>query len=366
MILSGERRIEYSGNMGVSSRLRRGPAALAFIGLLASARCAAVSGLDTLDKVDCVERCDSAPEASGTIPGDGSPEATPSDAPSDTIAVDESAAMADSGQMGDSGGDGNPGNDDGQGSLGDGSIDANSSDAQDAVSSDAQDATAIREGGPSDSAPDGAPTDAGTLKDVADADSSAPPDATAEAGEAAAPEAGEAGVATTDHVATMDAYVRDGTYATTNYGAAITLEVKNASDRPPNSNLNRMTWVKFDISQFTSITSAKLRLFLNSLDMQDANAVLANVFSTPATSNGWVETMITWNNTPAVGPQIASSTIDTPNMGTWVEWDVTSAVQTEAGGMCTLVIEAGVASIRLATFSSREGANPPVLRITGH
>jgi hypothetical protein len=342
--------------MGGFSRLRRGAGALAFIGLLACARCAALSGLDNLEKADCVERCDGAPEEAGTIPGDddGSPDAIPSEAPSDSIAEVDAPAMPDSSQMDDSGEDGNLGSDDGQGSLDDGPVDA--------ISSDAYDASAMGDAAPPpDSAPpDGAPTDvgtqtdAGTLQDVADGDSSAPSDAAA-----------EAGVTTTDHTPTKDAYVRDGTFAAMNFGADVTLAVKNAYDGPPGISFSRRTWVTFDISRYTSITAAKLRLFLMSLDNTDANAVFESVFSTPAASNGWGELTITWNNVPAIGPQIASTRVDTPNVGTWVEWDVTSAVQTEIGGMATFVIEAGVTSLRLAVFSSREGMHPPVLRITG-
>jgi hypothetical protein len=187
--------------------------------------------------------------------------------------------------------------------------------------------------------------------DVAGGDSSALLDAAADAG----------GLATTDQTPTKDAYLRDGAYATMNFGLEKVLGVKNAYDGVPG--YSRTTWVAFDISHFTSVTAAKLRLFLNSLDTTDTKAVLANVFSS---SNDWGETTITWNNAPAKGPQIASNTVDTPSVGTWVEWDVTSAVQTEIGGTSTLVIEGGLGSIRLALFSSREGVHPPVLRITGN
>jgi hyaluronate lyase len=203
------------------------------------------------------------------------------------------------------------------------------------------------------SAPPEAPGDSSALPD-AGGDSSALPDAAADAG----------GLATTDQTPTKDAYLRDGTYATTNFGSDVTLAVKNASDGVPG--FSRRTWLTFDVSHFTSIRAAKLRLFLNSLDTTDTNVLLANVFSTPASSNGWGELTITWNNAPTIGQQIASSMVDSPNVGTWVEWDVTSVVQTEIGGMSTLVIEGGLGSLRLALFSSREGVHPPVLRITGN
>ena len=240
---------------------------------------------------------------------------------------------------------------------------------------DASDANALGEMGTdgsggtgSDVAGDGssAPPDTGgdsTTTPDAGADSSVPPDA---GGDSSAPPdaAADAGVvATTDHTPTKDAYVRDGPYVGTNFGSDVALQVKNAVG------FSRKTWIAFDVSQFTSITSAKLRLFLTSLDNNVPNPVFVNVFSTPASSNGWGELTITWNNEPAVGQQIASISVDAPNVGTWIEWDVTAAVQaavqTEVGGMWTIVMDAPPNSNRDAFFSSREGMSPPVLRITG-
>jgi hypothetical protein len=191
--------------------------------------------------------------------------------------------------------------------------------------------------------------------DVAAGDSGTPADAASEAHL-------ESGVAaTTDNAPTKDAYVRDGAYATTNFGTDVALGIKSSA-----TDFSRRTWLTFDISDFASITTAKLRLFVTSLDNSATNAISANVFSTPATSNGWGELTITWNNAPAIGQQIASNSVDTPNVGTWVEWDVTSAVQTEIGGTSTLVIDAQAGSFRGVFFSSREGPYPPVLRITGY
>jgi hypothetical protein len=235
---------------------------------------------------------------------------------------------------------------------------------------DASDANALAEMGTdgsggtgSDVAGDGssAPPDTGgdsTTPPDAGADSSAPPDAGGDSN--APPDAGV--IATTDHTPTKDAYVRDGPYVGTNFGSDVALQVKNAVG------FSRKTWIAFDVSQFTSITAAKLRMFLTSLDNNVPNPVFVNVFSTPASSNGWGELTITWNNAPPKDQKVASNMVDTASVGTWVEWDVTSAVQMGIGGMSTLVIEAGVGSLRLALFCSREGegAHRPVLRITGN
>jgi hypothetical protein len=208
------------------------------------------------------------------------------------------------------------------------------------------DSSALADAGGDSSALADAGGDSSPLPDTG-VDSSALPDAV--------------GLATTDDTPTRDAYVRDGAYATTNFGTDVALAVKNSA-----TDFSRRTWLAFDISHFASITTAKLRLFVTSLDNSAANAVSANVFSTPASSNGWGELTITWNNAPATGQQIASNRVDTPNVGTWIEWDVTSAVQAEVGGTSTLVIVAQAGSLRGVFFSSREGPNPPVLRITGY
>src|SRR5262245_13779769 len=54
-----------------------------------------------------------------------------------------------------------------------------------------------------------------------------------------------------------DAYVRDGSYANTNYGKVANLRVKTAS-----SNYNRWAYLRFDLGGVTgSVTLVKLRLF---------------------------------------------------------------------------------------------------------
>lgn len=53
-----------------------------------------------------------------------------------------------------------------------------------------------------------------------------------------------------------DAYVRDGTYASTNYGTVNSLVIKNSS-----SGYTRTSYLQFDISAFSSpVAEAKLRL----------------------------------------------------------------------------------------------------------
>src|SRR5438270_5598869 len=53
-----------------------------------------------------------------------------------------------------------------------------------------------------------------------------------------------------------DAYVRDGSYASTNYGSSTALYVKTDT-----TGFNRDSYLKFDLSSVSSIGSATLRLY---------------------------------------------------------------------------------------------------------
>ena len=59
-------------------------------------------------------------------------------------------------------------------------------------------------------------------------------------------------------IVSEDAFVRGGTYENTNYGSAATLNIKK-----PSSNLNyfRYGFLKFDVSDFTNVNSAKLYIY---------------------------------------------------------------------------------------------------------
>jgi subtilisin family serine protease len=160
--------------------------------------------------------------------------------------------------------------------------------------------------------------------------------------------------------AAADAYVRDGTYAPTNFGTATALQVKTTSA----VNNNRTSFLRFALTGVgASVTSAKLRLYGNR-----AAATTATDSAFAVSSNSWTETGITWNNQPALGAkQGASVTIGTTAQ--YYEWDVTAFVQAQKA--------AGVTSVSLAvkmdvqvndapdTFNAREAtANQPVLMVT--
>jgi hypothetical protein len=77
------------------------------------------------------------------------------------------------------------------------------------------------------------------------------------------------------------------------------------------------------------------------------------------TTTGWVENTITWANRPARGSS-ALDTIQELSSNTWVEYDVTAAVQ--GNGSYAFVLAA--LSDDGVDLSSREGSFPPQLLVT--
>ena len=118
------------------------------------------------------------------------------------------------------------------------------------------------------------------------------------------------------------------------------------------------SYLQFDLSSLAgSVRAARLRLFATngSADGVEVYAV-SNEYNGTATP--WSEPGITWANAPLIaGAPIDSLGSVAPNG--WIELDVTPAVN--AGGILSFALKnSGSDSAR---FSSREGANPPELRV---
>ena len=160
-----------------------------------------------------------------------------------------------------------------------------------------------------------------------------------------------------------DAYVRDGSSAATNFGTAVELRVQTSAT----AGSNQESYIKFDLTTVSGITNAKLRLF-GALSDGSATNVPAAVHSVATTT--WVESgsgSLTWNNKPAAGTALATTTI-TNNVARWYEWDITAFIQGEkAAGRNTvsLVVKTTTSSTAFATFNSREATSTqPQLQIT--
>jgi PKD repeat protein len=160
---------------------------------------------------------------------------------------------------------------------------------------------------------------------------------------------GGGGGGTQTFAAVADAKVSSAN-PTRNYGTTTDLRIRNTGD----SN-SYTSYLRFDLSGLgSSISSATLRLWVTSGTSSGGSAYVVG--------NGWTETGITWANAPA----ITGAGLDpkgTVATGTWVEWDVTSAVT--GNGMLNLAIRNSGGS---GTYSSREGPNandPQLVVVSG-
>jgi PKD repeat protein len=131
-----------------------------------------------------------------------------------------------------------------------------------------------------------------------------------------------------------------------NYGSEDTLRVKDSTS-------TYESYLQFDVQGLvgSAVTSAVLRLYVT-----DGSSVGGSLYPV---DSGWLEGGITWENAPpsSGSPLGVAGAVAT---GTWVEFDVSAAVQVE--GTFSFVLKDGSGSS--AYYSSREGANPPQLVVT--
>jgi glucose/arabinose dehydrogenase len=159
--------------------------------------------------------------------------------------------------------------------------------------------------------------------------------------------------------ATADGYVRDGSYASTNFGSATELQVKSNAT----AGYSRETYLKFDLSTLSTIGSAKLRLYGH---LTESASLQTAVYGASDTS--WSEGGLTWNTKPAVGTTAAAIVTISSTSDQWYEWDVTSLLQAEkAAGhtLVTLVLKnLQKTNATLAFASDEASSNRPELLIT--
>ncbi|MGN6436580.1 MAG: CBM96 family carbohydrate-binding protein [Agriterribacter sp.] len=127
-----------------------------------------------------------------------------------------------------------------------------------------------------------------------------------------------------------DSYVRNGSYASNNYGNDVALVVKNDG-----ASYKRETYLKFDLSDIANekIGTAKLKLTLSGGNTYAPNTTIA---VRKGSADAWSETGITWNNKPAVADNIIASTAGKTS-GT-LEFDITGAVLEELAADKTLTL----------------------------
>jgi hyaluronate lyase len=157
-----------------------------------------------------------------------------------------------------------------------------------------------------------------------------------------------------------DAYVRDGSYANTNYGKDASLVVKQDG-----AGYSRQSYMMFDLSSVSSpVQSAKISL--SSLGTRVADMTHQALL---VSDHSWKESTLTWNNKPAGGEVVASWTA--PELGVPALIDVTEQVNTALAGdkkLSLLILsKANYGSNGDVSYASKEhgtAAYRPVLDIT--
>jgi hypothetical protein len=147
-------------------------------------------------------------------------------------------------------------------------------------------------------------------------------------------------------IAEADAHVSESNPGT-NYGNSTTLQVNGTSNPEVES------FIRFTVTGISgSIQTVRLRVY-------DTTNATNNGPAIYATGISWAETGITWTTRPGrlSGALDNKGSIST---NTWVEYDVT--LQIKGNGTFSFVLAADSADG--ATFSSRQGSQPPQLVIT--
>ncbi|WP_127585522.1 CBM96 family carbohydrate-binding protein [Paenibacillus koleovorans] len=152
-----------------------------------------------------------------------------------------------------------------------------------------------------------------------------------------------------------DATVRGGTSGNDNYGTSGLLKLYEST----NANVKRKAYLKFDLSQFASISGAALQLY-------GLSDVASQVSVYRVASDSWTESGLTWNNAPSSsGAAVAS--FQTTTSGKFYQLDLTALAQSELSGdgILSLVLQTGT-SIAMTDINSKEnGTYPPQLIVSG-
>ncbi|NMM54391.1 CBM96 family carbohydrate-binding protein [Paenibacillus aquistagni] len=158
----------------------------------------------------------------------------------------------------------------------------------------------------------------------------------------------------------QDVYVRNGSYANTNYGTSSDLVVKNDS----NSGYNRVSYLQFDLASLPSeIHRAHLRLVPKSIGMDHTTGAIYEV-----ENDNWTEETMTWSNKPAAADIVATYLVSAA--GSEIMVDVTDAVRSALQGERTWSIQLNqlqnYGSLGWMIYGSKEDPAPakrPVLII---
>ena len=154
---------------------------------------------------------------------------------------------------------------------------------------------------------------------------------------------------TTTLLPTADSSVEQQ-YASTNYGGSAVLRVDSQAGSATTGSATR-AYVRFGAPPAGSVTSAKLRLYVT-----DASDLVPSVHTTGAP---WSELLVTWDNRPAWLADVMATPPGGAATGSWLAWDVTSAVR--AGALSFALAPRSANGVSLA---SRQATSKPQLVVT--
>jgi beta-glucanase (GH16 family) len=142
---------------------------------------------------------------------------------------------------------------------------------------------------------------------------------------------------------TADAYVRDGSYANTNYGSTNTLAIKSDA-----ADYNRQSYLEFDLSQVTGKIQ-QATLYLTPTGVGQTN-ILDRL--SVANNNTWAESSVTWNNQPGNSSALSTGKVYDANLVN----DLDATAGTTAGATVSLeLLPNGVTGPNAwVNFASRE------------
>ena len=151
----------------------------------------------------------------------------------------------------------------------------------------------------------------------------------------------------TNLTAAADAFVRDGTYAGTNFGTETNLAVKLGLV----AGVTRESFLRFDLTTLAGgIATANLQLFPFDASSPGTHAVAF------VTNDVWAETALNWSNKPASAPLVATWT---PQAGVAVLAPVTAPAQAALASdrqLSLRVFATNTTSDGLVNYGSREAA----------
>jgi GH35 family endo-1,4-beta-xylanase len=164
----------------------------------------------------------------------------------------------------------------------------------------------------------------------------------------------EAGWSTNLTVA-ADAYVRDGSFTNTSFGADAILTVK----QDPTAGFTRESYLRFALPAYPgAVASAQLRLFPGSANLPATHAVAL------VTNNTWNEATLTWNAKPASGAAVATW-LPQANVPALIPVTAALTPDVETNGLLSLRIYALSATADgRVDYVAREGATLSAPRLT--